>query len=231
MFSDITIIMKITSIIIIIIFILIIIYLSYKLHKSKNKNINIIDIEDIKYYNENILSDDRVGDNNNVNTIVDTSIDLDHYILNKLLEEHKNIEDYKIITTINDIISIKQEEEYDIKLEDINAIILAIEEEPIQNNRRIVNNNNNNNILLPFANDDINRDLRDNVHDSMIQNQTVENYKEYLEHNELGLALDELEGLGEFNKVTKDYWLNLLNAAKQMGLKEKVEKYQKIINS
>jgi hypothetical protein len=59
---------------------------------------------------------------------------------------------------------------------------------------------------------------------------TVENYKEYLEHNELELALDELEGLGEVNKVSKDYWRNLLNAAKQMSLKEKVEKYQNIIN-
>ena len=44
-------------------------------------------------------------------------------------------------------------------------------------------------------------------------------YLDYLEHNELGLALDVLEGLGVTNPVTPEYWWQLLHAANLMELK------------
>ena len=35
---------------------------------------------------------------------------------------------------------------------------------------------------------------------------TIEAYREWLEHNELELALDELEMLGDVNEVPDTYW-------------------------
>lgn len=46
-------------------------------------------------------------------------------------------------------------------------------------------------------------------------------YNEYLEHNELGLALDQLEEVGELNTVPPAYWKNLANAAQTMELNER----------
>jgi hypothetical protein len=50
---------------------------------------------------------------------------------------------------------------------------------------------------------------------------SLDAYNEYLEHNELELALDQLEGLGELNTVAPAYWKNLANAAETMGLHER----------
>lgn len=50
---------------------------------------------------------------------------------------------------------------------------------------------------------------------------TLDAYNEYLEHNELELALDQLEGLGELNAVAPAYWKNLANAAETMDLHER----------
>ena len=50
---------------------------------------------------------------------------------------------------------------------------------------------------------------------------TLDAYNEYLEHNELELALDQLEGLGELNRVPPAYWKNLANAAESMDLHER----------
>ena len=41
---------------------------------------------------------------------------------------------------------------------------------------------------------------------------------EWLDHNELELALDELEALGETNAVPPAYWQALASAAERMGL-------------
>lgn len=46
-------------------------------------------------------------------------------------------------------------------------------------------------------------------------------YREWLEHNELELALDELEGLGEINRVPREFWIHLRDAALEMQLEER----------
>lgn len=50
---------------------------------------------------------------------------------------------------------------------------------------------------------------------------TIDAYNKYLEHNELELALDQLEGLGELNTIPPAYWMNLANAAETMDLHER----------
>lgn len=47
---------------------------------------------------------------------------------------------------------------------------------------------------------------------------TVEAYQDWLEHNELELALDELEALGDANRVSSSYWVALAEAARLMNL-------------
>jgi hypothetical protein len=47
---------------------------------------------------------------------------------------------------------------------------------------------------------------------------------EWLDHNELGLALDELEALGDVNQVPPDYWRLLATAAQRMGLLNQCER-------
>jgi hypothetical protein len=47
---------------------------------------------------------------------------------------------------------------------------------------------------------------------------TLARLNEWLEHNELELALDELVSLGELNQAELLYWQNLLAAAENMGL-------------
>ena len=52
----------------------------------------------------------------------------------------------------------------------------------------------------------------------------IDRYFEYLGHNELQLALDELEGIGENNEVSNEYWLELRSAAQEMGLEVSVQR-------
>ena len=47
---------------------------------------------------------------------------------------------------------------------------------------------------------------------------TIEAYRDWLEHNELELAFDELEMVGEANEVPDDYWAQLATAARLMSL-------------
>jgi hypothetical protein len=47
---------------------------------------------------------------------------------------------------------------------------------------------------------------------------SIDSYRGWLEHNELELALDELELLGEANRVPRDYWIALATACRLMGL-------------
>ncbi|HKV12229.1 MAG TPA: hypothetical protein VJ725_29055, partial [Thermoanaerobaculia bacterium] len=47
---------------------------------------------------------------------------------------------------------------------------------------------------------------------------TLAAFYDWLEHNELELAFDELEMLGEANDVPDDYWLQLAAAARAMKL-------------
>lgn len=47
----------------------------------------------------------------------------------------------------------------------------------------------------------------------------------YLHHNEFGLALGEAEALGEMCQAPAAYWLELRNAATNMGLTEEAARY------
>jgi hypothetical protein len=46
--------------------------------------------------------------------------------------------------------------------------------------------------------------------------------QEFLHHNELGLAFDELQALGELCSAPTEFWSELLLAAENMGSAEKV---------
>jgi hypothetical protein len=47
---------------------------------------------------------------------------------------------------------------------------------------------------------------------------SLERYHEWMEHNELELAFNELEGLGEINECPQAFWQELLAAAENMQL-------------
>lgn len=50
---------------------------------------------------------------------------------------------------------------------------------------------------------------------------TLASYEEYLNYNELELALDQLEALGELNDCRGGFWRELEKAAKMMELNER----------
>ena len=52
---------------------------------------------------------------------------------------------------------------------------------------------------------------------------TLENFEQFLEHNELALALDELTGLGLKNGAPVEFWKLLKLAAKRMQLADQTE--------
>lgn len=52
-----------------------------------------------------------------------------------------------------------------------------------------------------------------------------ERFREYLEHNELGLALSELEGIPLYNETPREFWQLILRAANRMQLKDKIEEF------
>ena len=52
---------------------------------------------------------------------------------------------------------------------------------------------------------------------------SLASFSEYLEHNELELALEQLEILGEKNRLTGDFWLHLAMAARCMDLSQRYE--------
>jgi len=57
-----------------------------------------------------------------------------------------------------------------------------------------------------------------------------ERFKEYLEHNELGLALEELEGIPLYNEVPREFWQLLLKSANRMQLKDKIHEFTKTLS-
>lgn len=62
----------------------------------------------------------------------------------------------------------------------------------------------------------------------------INEYEEFLEHNELELALDMLEeaGLEARHKPSRDFWFNLKKAAEIMGLENRYDFYrEKMRNS
>ena len=54
----------------------------------------------------------------------------------------------------------------------------------------------------------------------------VTQYQEFVRANELELALDELEGLGQRNAVHGEFWARLLGAAEEMGLHAHAIRYR-----
>ena len=54
------------------------------------------------------------------------------------------------------------------------------------------------------------------------------NFHDDIAHNELGLALDELEGLGRFNRASKPFWNCLWNAARLLELDLHMARYSEI---
>jgi hypothetical protein len=55
---------------------------------------------------------------------------------------------------------------------------------------------------------------------------TLAAYEDYLTHNELELALDELEGVGKLDGRPPGFWRELLAAAENMGLREHAARYR-----
>lgn len=62
------------------------------------------------------------------------------------------------------------------------------------------------------------------------QGGAVERYRSWLDHNELELALDELEFLGEANGMAGDFWQRLRDAALEMELIDHAERYRQSSN-
>ena len=56
-----------------------------------------------------------------------------------------------------------------------------------------------------------------------------ERFQEYIAHNELGLALEELEGMPLYNETPREFWQLLLKAANRMELKDKIHEFTKTI--
>jgi hypothetical protein len=55
----------------------------------------------------------------------------------------------------------------------------------------------------------------------------LEQYNEYLDHNELELAFTELEALGDVNRAPDSFWDELIAAAENMGVNEHTERCRK----
>ena len=52
---------------------------------------------------------------------------------------------------------------------------------------------------------------------------------EYLEYNELGLALDEIEAISDSFELPKEFWQCLIGASNAMGLKEHSKRYMEML--
>lgn len=54
--------------------------------------------------------------------------------------------------------------------------------------------------------------------------------RDYIQHNELGLAFDELSALGKANSVPQAYWRSLLAAAENMKIAQGIEDCQQALS-
>jgi len=59
---------------------------------------------------------------------------------------------------------------------------------------------------------------------------TASDFQEFLDHNELELALDELEGMATTNPTTTHFWFCLRAAASEMALERHRDRYSKILD-
>ncbi|MCG8312326.1 MAG: hypothetical protein MI976_03840 [Pseudomonadales bacterium] len=56
-----------------------------------------------------------------------------------------------------------------------------------------------------------------------------ERFNDYLSRNELGLALEELEGISLFNETPREFWQLLLKSANKMCLAKKSKEYMETL--
>jgi hypothetical protein len=54
----------------------------------------------------------------------------------------------------------------------------------------------------------------------------INEYQEYLDHNEFELASDALRAYAEDHQVSRDFWRSMWNAATKMKLKDQAEFYK-----
>jgi hypothetical protein len=64
-------------------------------------------------------------------------------------------------------------------------------------------------------------EVREPVSGLTVLTGTVEDFLEFLEHNELELAWDELESMGRRGQRSETFWLKLSEAAATMNLSDK----------
>lgn len=64
------------------------------------------------------------------------------------------------------------------------------------------------------------RDRIPNATPASDEGYSLANYNEWLSHNELELAFDELEGLGDEHEFGHQFWSSLLAAAENMKLED-----------
>jgi len=58
----------------------------------------------------------------------------------------------------------------------------------------------------------------------------LEDYRDYVNHNEFELAMDELAGIAQEFGCKSGFWRRLKKVAVQMGLKESAEKYEELFH-
>lgn len=59
---------------------------------------------------------------------------------------------------------------------------------------------------------------------------TASDFQEFLDHNELELSLDELEGMATANPTTTHFWFSLRAAASEMNLERHRDHYSQILD-
>jgi hypothetical protein len=57
----------------------------------------------------------------------------------------------------------------------------------------------------------------------------IAQFREWLDHNELEMALDELAGIGEAYAASQSFWVELRKAAINMELTDRVDHYDLLI--
>lgn len=55
----------------------------------------------------------------------------------------------------------------------------------------------------------------------------IQQYEKFLDHNELELAMDELEAAVEVQSAPREFWRNLVCAARNMGLEQRADEIEK----
>ena len=66
-------------------------------------------------------------------------------------------------------------------------------------------------------------EARSTLPDDAASHPAIRQYEEFLEHNELELACDMLEAYAEENRVSKEFWIALHDAAAKMRLPVQID--------